>query len=484
MGREAQNIENIEDLMKRFITECPDENSVQKTASHKDGEQMAAELEAKGTEKGEEAKRLEAEAEKSGDDPEGASNKGQDNGKEDQLKQGEKPTGEHNNSEGDEKTTSSGMVTGETNPPERDMEKVSSDTDIGEILKAIDQDIVDRYTGETYLKKAAEDVVNSLYEEIQKSAGEEQMNQLASTVHTRVSKKAQSDEEDEDKEKKDKKDGSGEPDKEKKKDEGESSETSESESTPVEPPAAPEEGTPAVSPEPPAVPVVPEEGAPTPAPEATGEADGVDISQYPEEVQQEINALVDDIHQRLQAAGADISREEVLQELNSISQDVMGGMQSEQIAGEVDKAAKDSEMMELMNRLEKLSAELGDGEEIPAEGTSEEVPAETAPAEEVPAESAPEEDESDAMAAAMMDQLSQEEVEALQQAVVELQEQGVDEGAIADAVKAILTEQPSEDVQKVASEDDFKKLREEDKLKFYVAYSLQNAHQNQNNNRG
>lgn len=487
----AGETRTINDLMNEFIShiDVPEGGSIDKTASHPDGEDMARKIESAG-----DTESKTGDGVKPTEDQESVgSGSPNTTGKEDALSpskedtgdQPSEPSGEHNKSKEsrtENKTTE--VKDGKNKSPN---EKTAEEVDTAEILKAIENEVSGRYGFEDLLKSAAEETLADMYKDITKTAEEKELSQLTRHVRSRVKKSASADNKTDEEEPVDtKKDTSDKKETDESSKSGEKSsggspvesenktEKSESEEVSESVEGAPQGDTASFV-------------TPVPAGAVSGEVDiEGQLAQLPEEVQTEINALVDDITGRLQELEPNITREEVLIHLNDMSQEALGKLSEEDFREEVVRSSKQAEAMQLAERLSKLSADLDAG--IPPEGiedTAVEPPvapeSEPAAPESEPAAGTEEPSEEDAMAASVLQNLGEDQIAALQQAVAELEEQGVPQENIADAVKAVLlTENPDESIPKVSSEDEFNQLGNQDKVKYYVFYSLVNSTGNQN----
>lgn len=283
-----------------------------------------------------------------------------------------------------------------------------------EILAAVDEQVVSRYHDETVLRKYASDVFDTMRSDIQEYQRQRDLTDLSKVISSRVAKKAQ-------------------------------------EEAPVPPEV--ETDMPSETPETPEVDTAVAPGS------STGST--VSMDELPPEIQQEIESLVMTLSEQ-----TGLPPEQVLEQLNQISEEQFGNVSPEELTGELSKAAAEIEYEELTKRLEKLSAEMAN-DEVPDES----VPPETA-------ESVPAVEGEDEMAAALLDGRSDEEIAALQEAIQELEAQGVPPEVIEEAAKEVLSGEVPEEVAKVASDEDWENLNPKHKVVGVLAYRLANASRN------
>lgn len=372
------------------------------------------------------------------------------------------------------------------------------------ILEELDPHIKDRFQSEELLKKGAEEVINSIKEDVQALQQQQGVDQLSSLITERHSKKAaeypekdkkqednkgQSDNKESEKTDTSKTENSAKDQEDKAVESAEDSESKKdspvADSTDETPEGGDqtEGGTGEVagereSSEPSAVTSGGVEEAPAGGMEESGM---VPMEQLPVEAQEQLQSLISDI-----SAKTGLPEETVLEELNAVSDEVMGQMDPEQLVGDMNKAAHESRAIQLIDELDKLSAEITGDEEAPVEEAATEAVSEpeaaSEAAEAMTGEGSGEGDE-EAMAQSYLQELSQEEIDALSQAVEDLESQGVPEEMIEDAVKSVLSGDVSEDVTKVSSEDDFAQLKPKDQVVTYMLssyYNNMNDTQNQN----
>lgn len=409
----------VSDLYDRFLSAGVD-GSLSKTAEAPSSEEVAAKVAAAGTTEGKEGKTKTENAEKAGE-------KLEQGGEESTIQEVTPESPEVLNT--DDVPDSPGG-TREESP--KTIEKQAS-----EVLEGVDEHVRARYEDEKLLRKYASEVVETMKSDMEKYRRQNDLSGLAGTISERINKTAAS-EEDETKEDSPKKDTS--------------EETSESTSeAPVEDTAGP------------AVPAEPVEAA-GPAVPAAGGGAAIPMEELPEDIRAEIETLVSDLSEQ-----TGLPSEQVLEQLNQLSEEMFGDVSPEELTGELSKAAAEVEYDELSQRMQKLSAELG------MDDTSEEIPAEASPEEAAGAETDVEGE--DEMAGALLEGRSEEEIAALQEAVQELEAQGVPPEVIEEAAREVLAGDVPEEVTKVASDDDWNSLKPKQKVVGVLAYSLANAGQ-------
>lgn len=311
-----------------------------------------------------------------------------------------------------------------------------------EVFEGIDEHVKARYEDEKALRKYASEVIDTMKKDMETYQRQSDLSGLAGAISERIGKKAAADPDKEDDEGKETKP-------EPKKDKGEK----ESAAAPAvaEPPAEGATSEEAVVPAAPSVPA----GAP-------GAGTAIPMEELPEDIRAELETLVSDL-----AEQTGLPPEQVLEQLNQISEEQFGDVSPEELTGELSKAAAEVEYDELSQRMRKLSAELG------MEDTPEESDMESSPEEAAGSETSVEGE--DDMAAALLEGRSQEELDALQEAVQELEAQNVPPDVIEEAVVEVLSGDIPEEVSKVASDDDWNSLEPKQKVVGVLAYSLANA---------